>query len=424
MLEISEADFLILKNEQSLLVDFQAFPNKLIDLIELCYSNFSSENRVAFICTLDIRSNGEAIFSVVETNNFKALTHLQLKFKTATDESMKLYLASKLQLEKQSNEDLRISNRKLSEELNGKSMEHESLFQEYKLLQEEMHRVQEQTKLDEQIKFNDFAEKSMERESRMISEWEIQKRESENDYKSRISQLESKLSKYTASNESLTESKYELESLIKEQNSRIKIFERESEASVTEINELRSTNKENESKNYNYERKVSELNFKIQSLEQQLQDKSSLNEKDTSLLEEAKSRCQALQTQLDTQSLRSEKLERKISKLSSEIEKGNEIISKLQEDIEKKRKKLKLKDSIVLSQEKTVVQQSETLDKASRELNEAKRQNDIKDISIKEQESTLTMLKGKLSESQKLIESNNSSFIFSLSSDSVSEQMH
>ena len=51
----------------------------------------------------------EATFNLVETNQFKALTHLSLKFKQGNDEAIKKYLSGKLKDAKESIEQLRTS---------------------------------------------------------------------------------------------------------------------------------------------------------------------------------------------------------------------------------------------------------------------------------------------------------------------------
>lgn len=50
-------------------------------------------------------------------NQFKTLVHLALKFRCATDEILKNYLATKLTKEQNENEELRIKNSRLDEGL-------------------------------------------------------------------------------------------------------------------------------------------------------------------------------------------------------------------------------------------------------------------------------------------------------------------
>ncbi|XP_010770247.1 spindle assembly abnormal protein 6 homolog [Notothenia coriiceps] len=105
-LSISEEDFQSLKVQQGLLIDFTSFPQKFIDLLNLCYSEQASENP-RFLLHLSAQSpvlEGLASFSVVETNAFKHLNHLSLRLVQGSDKEIKDYLAvclSSLKAEKQ-----------------------------------------------------------------------------------------------------------------------------------------------------------------------------------------------------------------------------------------------------------------------------------------------------------------------------------
>jgi spindle assembly abnormal protein 6 len=78
-LECGETEFHNLKNEQSLIVDFQAFPSKFIELLELCAKKEEEVQR--FFCVLCTGFANDAFLNIIETNQFKQLTHLSLKFK-------------------------------------------------------------------------------------------------------------------------------------------------------------------------------------------------------------------------------------------------------------------------------------------------------------------------------------------------------
>ena len=97
-LECSEQDFHILKQEQQLLVDFQAFPQKFVELLDYCRTDNG------FLTVLNMGLSNEANFCVVETNQFKALTHLSLKFKQGNDESIKKHLGTRIKEMKSLNE--------------------------------------------------------------------------------------------------------------------------------------------------------------------------------------------------------------------------------------------------------------------------------------------------------------------------------
>ncbi|TNM87670.1 hypothetical protein fugu_005891 [Takifugu bimaculatus] len=105
-LSISEEDFQSLKVQQGLLVDFASFPQKFIDLLNLCYSEQESENP-RFLLHISCQSSvldGPVALSVVETNAFKHLNHLSLRLVQGSDKEIKEYLAlclSSLKAEKQ-----------------------------------------------------------------------------------------------------------------------------------------------------------------------------------------------------------------------------------------------------------------------------------------------------------------------------------
>lgn len=92
-IEINEVDFCELKTQQTLLVDFIQFPFKFIELLDLCIKS-SNEEHPKFICKLTKEASQDfGLFSIVETNSFKHINHLSLKFIPGNDASTKIYLA-------------------------------------------------------------------------------------------------------------------------------------------------------------------------------------------------------------------------------------------------------------------------------------------------------------------------------------------
>ncbi|KAJ1436086.1 hypothetical protein B484DRAFT_262960 [Ochromonadaceae sp. CCMP2298] len=98
-MDVGEADFHQLKRDQSILVEFNVFPLKLIELIELCLygptdpSPTGDHSSSTYIAKLDTVS---CVFSVVEANKFKQLTHISLVLRQGDDLAIKMYLASRL----------------------------------------------------------------------------------------------------------------------------------------------------------------------------------------------------------------------------------------------------------------------------------------------------------------------------------------
>lgn len=131
-MDVGESSFHILKRDQAILVEFKVFPVKLIELIELCLLNptnsaalKSSKSQAtgssSFANALEEEISTAAernmhnclgdesffnaklntvtgVFSVVESNKFKQLTHISLVLQAGDDTAIKRYLASRLTL--------------------------------------------------------------------------------------------------------------------------------------------------------------------------------------------------------------------------------------------------------------------------------------------------------------------------------------
>lgn len=93
-LEISEDDFHALKTEQNILVDFHKFPANFVELLRECQSAAAEEHPrfVAQLSTL----GGEPVLTVTETNSFRQLAHLALRFVAGNDAAIKRHLAGRV----------------------------------------------------------------------------------------------------------------------------------------------------------------------------------------------------------------------------------------------------------------------------------------------------------------------------------------
>lgn len=143
-LEVGESDFADLQKDQALLVDFSSFAKSMIDLLKLCDLGESQDhgdnvtvgntsrlqcsenenwnpiagqqgisNVSTYVCRIEAFSNQapagrwdtnrmdgtifhRAIFSIVESNQFRELTHLSLNLKPGTDSSIRRYLSIRM----------------------------------------------------------------------------------------------------------------------------------------------------------------------------------------------------------------------------------------------------------------------------------------------------------------------------------------
>ncbi|KAJ1490493.1 hypothetical protein T484DRAFT_1777234, partial [Baffinella frigidus] len=93
-LRITEEEFQTLKIDQSILVDFAEFPSKFTELLQLCLEH-AGEDAPRFAVGL-VASPAQAYLSIVETNQFKNLTHLKLEMRAGNDGAVKRYLAGEL----------------------------------------------------------------------------------------------------------------------------------------------------------------------------------------------------------------------------------------------------------------------------------------------------------------------------------------
>lgn len=136
-LTVDEVEFATLKTEQAILVDFNTFPSHLVALLRSCLESkhethpkcvvllcrrvnsvilaHRTRSREAVITAAcpppappcacrymaslalrDSTAGSPSVFAILETNQFKQLTHLELSLRAGTDSSTKRYLASRL----------------------------------------------------------------------------------------------------------------------------------------------------------------------------------------------------------------------------------------------------------------------------------------------------------------------------------------
>jgi len=108
VLEVDEAEFQLLRSDQSLLIEFDAFPGYVVELLDKCVRSRGSvppgEEQAAqhgaqraphFSGLMQVGEQG-AVFSVVETNSFKNLNHLSLRAAKAGDRAVRGYVEDRV----------------------------------------------------------------------------------------------------------------------------------------------------------------------------------------------------------------------------------------------------------------------------------------------------------------------------------------
>ncbi len=161
----------------------------------------------SFSCVFDVKVNGDAFLNIIENNQFKSLIHLALKFRASTDEILKAFLSNKLSKERQENEDLRIRNQKLEENLASKNSDIMNYDTELKKFMFEKEKLIEQISLEEQRRLNDLKQSFLEKESRFLKESELEKKNLIEKYEKTINDLQKKTENLTFLNKDLSETK-------------------------------------------------------------------------------------------------------------------------------------------------------------------------------------------------------------------------
>ncbi|KFO26882.1 Spindle assembly abnormal protein 6 like protein [Fukomys damarensis] len=308
-LVISEEDFQSLKFQQGLLVDFLAFPQKFIDLLQQCAQEHAKEIPrflLQLVSSAAILDNSPAFLNVVETNPFKHLTHLSLKLLPGNDTEIKKFLAGCLRCSKA--------------------------------------------------------------QAQYQQQHEQQKKDLETLHQRNIHQLQNRLSELEAANKDLTERKYKGDSTTRELKAKLSGVEEELQRAKQEVLSLRRENSTLDAECHEKEKHINQLQTKVAVLEQEIKDKDQLVVRTKEAFDTIQEQKVALEENSEKNQVQLGKLEATIKSLSAELLKANEIIKKLQGDLKTLMGKLKLKNTVTIQQEKLLAEKEEKLQKEQKEL--------------------------------------------------------
>ncbi|NWH29802.1 SAS6 protein, partial [Chloropsis hardwickii] len=412
-LVISEEDFQSLKSQQGLLVDFSAFPQKFIDLLQQC---IQEQNKDIPRFLLQLVSSAPALdhtpvsLNVVETNPFKHLTHLSLKFLPGTDAEIKKFLANclkclkedKLMLEeklKKTEEDLTRQLNYTQQSLSEKSRELDKLKNEWTSYTTALSNKHSQELTNEK-------ERALQAQTQYQQQHEQQKKELENLHQKSIQQLQNRLSELEVINKDLTERRYKGDSTVRELKAKLSGLEDECQRAKQEVLSLRRENSTLDAECHEKEKLVNQLQTRVAVLEQEIKDKDQLVTRTKEVLDATQEQKVILEESTEEKQRHIEKLETTIKSLSAELLKANEIIKKLQGDLKTLMSKLKLKNTVTIQQEKLLAEKEEKLQKEqkeSQEMGQCLRMKEQEVCKLQEQlESTIQ----KLEESKQLLKTN------------------
>eukprot|EP00057_Strongylocentrotus_purpuratus_P024914 XP_011679388.1 PREDICTED: spindle assembly abnormal protein 6 homolog [Strongylocentrotus purpuratus] len=414
-LHLGEEDFQVLKNQQGLLVDFSAFPQKFIELLQLCAQN-QGQAHGKFVLQLNQSGDlagsphGLAQLGVVETNPFKHLTHLSLSLKPGSDSEVKRYLAKCLKL-------LQEDHKQLKAHLSSKesSLTHQ-LQQTQEILQtrsSELERLRGQwSSQSDSLEAKHQQELAEERQKALEMQRDIEKQSSaqcqelEEKHRKQNDKMQSRIAELQAVNREMHERRQAQESTIKELRSKLHMLEEDYQRAQRELQSTRRHTDRLETEHTDRGQTVGQLSTRLAVLEQEVGDKQALADKSAQLLEAANESKAQLEENVHQKQALLVKLESTVKSTSKEVLKGNEIIRKLQGELKAAVAKMKLKNTVTSKQEKLIEEKSHTLHSMQEDRDNLKRKCDSVDAENERLKETLERTTTKLEESKQLLKTN------------------
>ncbi|KAI8816847.1 uncharacterized protein EV422DRAFT_544221 [Fimicolochytrium jonesii] len=407
-LEIGEDDFHALKDEQNLLVDFQQFPVNFIELLEAC-DKASRDVQPKFVAQLTSDLD-YATFQVIETNNFRNITHISLKFIPGNDDAVKRYLAKLVKELKIENSGVKskldVTEISLATRLRDAEALTATLTAELEKMKlnhaEQMSRVQLQHAEDSAREREDLIRQR--EEQRLAAERE--KRNLEIHFEEKNKTLSQDLASITAQHSHVLSHAQSLESTISSFTKQLDTLKRDLTITRQDLDKEIHANTDLSRVKAGLEAEVDSLRGNIAALEREGRDRSREDKRVKEVLDEVNERKSKLEESLEQSRAQNARLEEGLTRAREEINKGNEIIRKLQSDLKSSKSKLKLKNVVTLQQEKLLDEKTAGVQAQQKEIAELKETLASTRRELEEAKGKVGELEGVVEEGRKVIEDN------------------
>lgn len=304
---LSEAEFQQLKQTQHLVIDFQQFPSKLIEMLELCKETVLNNNMLntnnnlnlsilkassTFCCIIEERTTNisllEADLIIQELTQLRALNHIKLNMKTPNDTILKKHVAVLCMDFKKKSEQLYEENKNFKESLDKATSKILELNEEFKNYnQQKQHEIKD-FKLDQEKTIMEIKNSHNEEIKALNKKHDDTVYEKDIKFKNEIQMLKDELKtiydKNTNLSETLNKANYDKRQLELNNDSidkEIKFLRKENET-------LKSENKELTVVKYNQEKTVSELEIKIKSALDSIKNKEEMIKQNEELIDSLK----------------------------------------------------------------------------------------------------------------------------------------
>ncbi|RWS11833.1 hypothetical protein B4U79_05594 [Dinothrombium tinctorium] len=362
-LNLNEDAFLSLKSSQGILVDFIAFPQRLIELFNLCADEQCKEN-AKFLLNLTIeeskiRSSNCAHLEVIETNVFKHLSHLSLKLHSLDECVLKNYVLNS-----------------------------------FKNLRNEKQKLENSLKYAE-IEFNEKFKNGSEILNAKCKEIECLK----SDYQRLLNESDLKLKNETEKNRSLHEINLQKDARIENLKEKLIAAENAKISALEKVDYLvREKN--------DCEQKLNQLQSLADSLKKQLEEsKHSLN----NATEKCEGECREnakLVKRCEEMQLESERKEKALKQLNEDLVKANEIIRKMQAETQNVYTKLEMLNKVATKQDEVVNEKENRVKKLEHDLKICLERIVKKEEDIKKLNDELSAVRLSCEESKEQIKTN------------------
>ena len=415
-LDLSEIEYQQLKTEQSLLVDFQNFPDFIIKMFYYCKND--KEDIYTCVLTLgglgenNFSSGGVGILTVEEKTQYRKLNHLILKLQAANDISLKKYLSDVSKEYKEKFENLTMKFNDLNQNYDLIMKENSNLKENLQKIEYE-HKTSLDNLLNEKNKeINSIKESNFLENKKQLETMESDKNKIISDLENRISQLQGILDDATKNKTQLEEHKLKLEINQKDLEGKFAISNTELNVYKTEMTNLRQENADLNKKCLNYEKNLTEYNFKNESILKQLEEKNKSLENMKQLIDSLNKQRDSNEDTIKSLKAANNKLENKLQLSIKEINKGNDIIQRLQNDIKNQKSKIKSSKNELSTQEQLINQKQILLEEQNKTIKDLKRDNEAKEQEIIGLKNQINNYNNKLNENEKLIEENKQMILY------------
>ena len=451
-LEVGETDFAQLRRDQALLVDFGSFADSFISLLGYCdlgqqreedeeeqqqekqrtNQPSQTQNRPTpprtpysaelprYTCRLEeLSSPGtacsrggsrgsplQARFSIVESNQFRELTHLSLNLHKGTDATIRSYLSSRLHQTMAENTALRCN---LKQQI-GRADDGQAQMREMVQQMQQMATTYETDKASIETKANEALEKATTRLSeesqRLIKEKDDQmqsmatkQQEEVATFNGRITTLENQVAQLSKDKTSAEEDNTKLRDTVRQQADEIETLSRDLAATKSQVEQL------NEEKTAT-PKSLHEAQIRIATLEQSKISQEQALDQSNALRKAAEVGATTANDTMNAQSSQLQEARERIAELESELTTSQETLSRYQRDRADVKQQIKEKSDELVQRDALLAAKTEENTATRSQLNEVESKLHRLQIDKQAVESELVEAKEKLQESAKLLLSN------------------